>query len=308
MTALAQTSAPRFAWAGFSLHIPAGWNPVALEKDFVRFEDGGGPRLECRWQPTEGAYRLERHLSKAASQMKRAAAFRTDGVELPALFLDALRRLEEHGFTAKPFAWTDAAGEAANPGALLHHAESGIAVIIRAFPRAEADEDTELADALATARCHPRNADRLWSVFGVRVWLPGTLYLKTFSFRPGHFRMEFLNSRRVHLVLERLGPAQFALKGRSLEEWAAGFFKSINLRSARHSQGPDGWSVLEKPWPRGFFGAISRRLPLMLRTRRYRLGLCLADQETKILTVRMEGPAPLPDGAFEKICESYEVV
>lgn len=299
-----------FAWAGFSLDIPESWEPVALEKDFVRFENDRGPRLECRWQHTEGTYRLDKRLTKAASQVKRAATIRigSDETPLPESFTHAMDGLSERGFQTRAFAWTDRAAHAPHPGALLHDAESDIAVILRAFPPKQSGDDEELARALSSARCHPQTDVRPWSVFGMRATLPGRLALKTFSFKPGHYRLEFIGGKHTRLSLERLGPAQLVLKSRSLREWAQSFFKGLNLPAATASDKPSGWTVLEKPWPGGIRWKIARFLPGILRARPFRVALTLSDKETKVLAVLMEGPVPLTDEEFDKVCSSYEVV
>lgn len=298
-----------FAWAGFSLRIPESWEPVALEKDFVRFENDRGPRLECRWQHTQGTYRLDKRLNKAASQVKRAAAIRTgsDEAPVPKPFKRALDKLGKHGFQTRTFAWTDRAAQTSLPGALLHHAESDIALMLRTFPDPQPGDAEELAHTLSTARCHPQNGERPWSVFGLRAVLPGRLTVKTFSFKPGHFRIEFICGKHTRLSLERLGPARLVLKDSSLQDWAGSFFKGLNLTAATQTESASGWIVLGRSWPRGLSAWILRHFGIG-RRRPFRLALALADEESKILSVRMEGPVPLTDEEFDKVCSSYEVV
>jgi hypothetical protein len=297
-----------FAWAGFSLDIPAAWEPVALERDFVRFENEHGPRLECRWQTTHGgAYRLDKRLAKASSQMKRSATFDTDG-DLPEPFVRTVAALRGKGYEARAFAWSDRSGQHAHPGALLHDPASDMAVILRAFPPDRPGDDEETARVVTTARCHPRSGERPWSVFGMRASLPGRLELKTFSFKPGHYRLQLQNGPKCRLDLERIGPAQQTLQGLELEVWAKTFFTSLNLGAASPVEGRGGWTVLERPWPRGVSGRLARAIPGFLRGTPFRLALRLADQESKILAVRMEGPAPLTDEEFDTVCDSYEVV
>ncbi|MFW5733515.1 MAG: hypothetical protein ACOCWR_00485 [Oceanidesulfovibrio sp.] len=310
MSAIHATAPVPFAWAGFSLQTPAHWEVVALERDFVRFENDRGPRLECRWQHTEGSYRLDRRLTKAASQVKRAATIRagSDDAPLPEPFTRAMEELSAHGFQTRTFGWTERAAHAPHPGALLHHDASDTALILRAFPPKQPADDEELASGLATMRCHPRDSERPWAVFGMRAFLPGRLALKTFSFKPGHYRLQFTEDKRTSLALERLGPAQLVLKGEELTAWARQFYKNLNLHAAQPAETHAGWTVLEKPWPRGLRGGLARVLPGFLRARSFRLALRLADLESKVLAVRMEGPRPLTDEEFHTVCERYEIL
>src|SRR5688500_17918849 len=89
--AAAQTpSTSRFAWQGFQLHLPPGWNPVRLQGSYqsgqALIADLHGPRLGLRWRSAERKKLDARAWARRAikAEVGAAAASRAKPITLSA--------------------------------------------------------------------------------------------------------------------------------------------------------------------------------------------------------------------------------
>jgi len=276
-------------WDGLQLDIPAGMEPVILDRGFVRLAAGdheGGadtpPRtIDLRFGPEKGPFdphRDGRRLLKASG---------LDGADL-APFRPSWACAAAGGI------WSD--GHAAPRLFVLHfRAEKGVVAAL--FP---SPPSTALLQAtLGTLGWAPPDAWRRWNCYDLAFETPPGFALAKASFRPGAFRIELTQGADV-LAFDRLAPAGVHLSGESLAAWLGRFVQRRQGRAvAVTAEGPE-LARFETPVP-----PWRRILPLLPGGSGRVRGRARHDTAANRILVLTERGRPIPSPDFERIFSAY---
>jgi hypothetical protein len=195
-----------FAWQGWIISLPDGWNPMKLEGDFdagyALIADVFRPRLGIRWG-TPGR-RFE-----PLAWAKRALV-----AEVGSLAADAAEACEaDHWKGALLFtepelpgrdvwvAWGNVSGRTIE---LVHHVRDG-----------ELSKMEELRRNLADSQ---PTGELAWAVFDLSCRTPPDWRLDSMVLNAGDMRLTFMNERQ-RCSVRQLAVAQLALKRMSLDQW-----------------------------------------------------------------------------------------
>ena len=187
-------------WDGLRVDIPAGMEPVVLDRGFVRLAGVGLPVLDLRFGPEKRSFdagRDGRRLLKAS---------RLDGQGLVP-FDPAWTGQAETGM------WSAAGPE---PRLFVLHFRPGGGVVAALF--SHPPEKDVLRKVLEGLTWTPANVWRPWRCFDLAFETPPGAALARASFRTGAFRIEFTLGATA-VVVERLAPADVALEGMDMGTW-----------------------------------------------------------------------------------------
>ncbi len=299
-------------WNGVELQLPEDWEPLRLGRCAFRVAgpDEGGAVLDCSWQRgravsvRKGARRLRKGLRDLAPRFGRE--------QLPDSLVPVCDLLEERGLRVQPFAWGESEDNSdpdRGVGFLLRNERSGSSFLLRLL-RPEA-LDGLATEVLNSFRDETADTVKNFRLFGISARVRGDLELRCFSFKPGHYRLEFLGTGRAKgtgLALERLSPASVLLQGEDFPEWVGKRFGRLvdaTLEEGHWQGGPCVmWSSGSKRglWERLFSGR--KGAPSMVRAWRPENSntvLCVALKNRKGATKSMRD-------IFEEVCAEYGVV
>ena len=267
-------------WDGIRADIPAGMEPVVLDRGFVRLAGSGQPILDLRFGPEMARF----HPQRDGRRLLKAA-----GLQGP----------------LQPFApnWSDTVrgpvwSEAGHGGRLyaVHFAQAGgVAAALFSSPPTE----DLLRRLLCSLDWTSPGAWRAWRCFGLTFETPPMAVLAQASFKPGAFHLEF-TLRGSRLILDRLAPAGVILDGREFTAWLEGFVRRTHDPDARVvPEGPNRarFHVPEPAWRR-----ILAWLPLAPTSLR---GLGRLETEGNRILVVSEKGRLMPQPDFERIVRAY---
>jgi hypothetical protein len=268
------------SWDGIRADIPAGMEPVVLDKGFVRLAGSGLPVLDLRFAPEKAPF----HPVRDGRRLLKAA-----GLQGP----------------LRPF---DPPWSGRVRGPVWSEAERGGRLFAVHFPRARGvaaalfaspPPEEILRSLLRSLDWTPPEAWRTWSCFDLAFETPPGAALTRASFKPGAFHLEFA-LRGSRLILDRLAPAGVILGDRDLADWLEGFARREHDPEARVvPEGPDRarFHVPEPAWRRHL--AWLPRVKAALRGHGR-----LETAGNRILVVSEKGRLmPQPD--FERIVRAY---
>jgi len=301
-----------FIWNGVGLTTPDGWEPSAIERDGLAFENNDRPACELKWNVVQGSFSFDKHIKRLTKGHKNAALNGVGEDETPPAWTIALEKLAQSGIRAKSFIWqTDVTR---GIGATLHNPATGLAALIQFFIHNEQDA-ADAAATLATFRDYSAGKTIPWAMFGLKARIHSEFRLDTFSFKPGHYTIKYWRPKAVkkagqlpagkgpgtHLIFERYAPASVLLKDKPLTDWALEYLEDAPPESVEII-GDDTaalWNGIAK----------TSLLRAILRRTIYTQGrVWTTDGGNAILSVITHGHVPAPEQIFTDICESYEFV
>ncbi|WP_243367551.1 hypothetical protein [Fundidesulfovibrio soli] len=287
-------------WDGLGLEAPAGWEPAALGKGYLRLDDADGPRLTLRWQ-----------------RVKPGSA--------PAGVLGRLKRKYRFAPDDAPGPMAAKLGEVLAPGGavLACLGPDGGEAVLCVLPGLQGAGGADLA-VLAVPHAHPAESAEPWlgcartlrasdpgllRLYDVSAQAPPGFTLAECSVQLGHFRFLF-RAGRSSLEYHRFAPAQAILRGTSLEAWAGKVFPDRRGKARvfvpGRLQGPDFAAALHPPAEVQAGAArrlAARWLPAL---RLLRAAVWLGD-ESRILAVLAVHTGELSPQFFKEVCARYVV-
>lgn len=301
-----------YIWNGVGLTAPDTWEPSAIERDGFLLARENAPMCELKWRTVHGSFAFDKHIRKLARSSKEANISQVPDSETPAAWRAALATLDASGIKSQSFIWQT--GSHRGIGAALHNTGTGLAALIQFFITEEYGE-TVAAHTLATFRDYSAGKTVPWTMFGIGGRVPSSFSLNTFSFKPGHYTIEYWRPKSAKrggklpagkgpgtaLTFERFAPASVLLKGSDLETWVESTIedtsgKAISLTS-------DSESVV---WEGATKTSTLRRL---LRRELLSVGKAwTTDAGNAILVVSATGVVPLAENQFNDITKSYALV
>jgi len=301
-----------FIWNGVGITTPDGWEPAAIERDGLVFENRDRHVCELKWNVVQGSFSFDKHIKRLTKGHKNAALSGVGEDETPPAWTAALNRLTQSGIRAQSFIWQTEVNRGI--GAALHNPATGLAALIQFFILDEQDE-TDAAATLASFRDYSSGKTVPWAMFGLKARVPAEFRLDTFSFKPGHYTVKFWrpknakNSGRLpagkgpgtHLVFERFAPASVLLKHIAITDWT---------RQTMENAPPESVEIIANANTIYWNGtAMTSLLRRTLRRAVYTQGtVWITDNGNALLSVIAHGTVPAPDAIFTDICESYELV
>lgn len=303
---------PEYIWNGVGLTVPDGWEPSALERDGLMLERDGIPTCELKWRTVEGEFSFEKHLKKLTKQHKGVDMQAVEASETPASWQESLASLTQSGIQAHSFIWRTSTHKGI--GASLHNKATGLAALVQFFIVFDGD-DALAAEVLASFRDYSGGKTIPWAMFGMHARIPADYVLNTFSFKPGHYTVEYWRPKSgkkkgkipagkgpgTALVFERIVPASVVLKQISLNEWVRDGFENGPSESLEVAASDNvvSWAGVVK----------SSVLRKALRREQVSAGKAwLPESGNAILAVTASGVVPMTKETFTTICDSYELV
>ena len=267
-------------WDGIRADIPAGMEPVVLDRGFVRLAGSDLPVLDLRFAPEKARF----HPQRDGRRLLKAA-----GLQGP------LRPFAPNwSGTVRGPVWS----EAGHGGRLyaVHFAQAGgVAAALFSSPPPE----EMLRGVLCSLDWTPPGAWRVWRCFDLAFETPPQAVLSGASFKPGAFHLEFTLSGS-RLILDRLAPAGVILDGREFTAWLEDFARREHDPATRVvPEGPDRarFHIPEPAWRRFLAWLPFAQTALRGHGR-------LETGGNRILVVSEKGRLmPQPD--FERIVRAY---
>jgi hypothetical protein len=184
-------------WDGLQVGIPAGMEPITLDRGFIRLagRDGGG--VELRFAAEKSLFSPDRD----GRRILRAAG----------LGQERLNPCEEEWAGSLP----GTLYRASRLWVLRFGDPPGLAAML--FPAPPASD--LLQPLCRSLSWTPATAWRQWSCYDIAFETPPGYLLGRAIFRQGHFRLSFMKGG-AGLTYERMAPADVLLDGRSLREWS----------------------------------------------------------------------------------------
>ncbi|MFP5239987.1 MAG: hypothetical protein ACLGQW_09170, partial [Acidobacteriota bacterium] len=290
-------SAPQpIFWDGLALEAPAGWEPAALGKGYLRLDDADGPRLTLRWQSVK------------------------PGLD-PAAVLGRLKRKYRFAPDAAPKKMAKQLGEALAPGgaalaclgpdgseAVLFVPE-GAELAVLAVPHVRPGERAE--PWLGCARTL-RGADPgLLRLYDMAAQAPSGFTLAECSVQLGHFRFLY-RAGSSSLEYHRFAPAQAILRGVSLEAWAGKVFPDRRGRErvfvpGRIDGAGEGFAAAFHPQEEIQAGPARRLAARWLPALRLLRAAVWLGDESRILAVLAVHTGELAPQFFKEVCARHVV-
>lgn len=268
-------------WDGLRVEIPAGMEPVILDRGFVRLAGPGLPALDLRFGPEKAPFNPD----KDGPRLLKAS-----GIDKASLV--PFRASWIHGLGGRIWA-----APSTEPRLFVLHPtdkKAVVAVLFSAPPQAAL-----LRTILASLDWTPPDVWRSWRCYDLRLETPPHAILGKASFRPGAFRLEFTLARST-LVLERLAPASVLLAGADLESWLEKNIRRVHGRELSiTSSGPTEARFADptSPW-----GRILARLPF--NPGQVRGGVRHDEAGNRILILTERGRL-IPATDFERTFSAY---
>lgn len=259
-------------WDGLRVMVPADWEPVVLDRGFIRLADQDGQSVELRFAPETKRFdpaRDGRRLLRAAG-LKQTALEPCREQWCREIHADVL-----HGDRLR----------------VLRFRDTVVAVLFSSLPPSEA-----LRGLLTSLDWTPPDSWRDWACFDLRFETPPQALLARARFQPGAFRIGFTLGRS-RLVFERLAPAEVLLAGKTLSSWLMSRLdREHGLRPTLTAAGPDDVSFSTHPANNRFFSWLPWRPELLCGQARR--------DHNKILILTAHGQA-LPAADFQRTVQSH---
>ena len=80
-----------FIWNGVGITAPGGWEPAAIERDGLVFENLDRPICELKWNVVQGSFSFEKHIKRLTKGHKNAALIGVTEAETPPAWTAALK-------------------------------------------------------------------------------------------------------------------------------------------------------------------------------------------------------------------------
>ncbi len=294
------------AWNGVRLQVPRGWDPVRLGKTYLYLEDDAGPVMELKWRRLQGRFSPDAALKKIAGKSDILIANEEKNT-VPASWRNSLS-----GTDWRAFSWK---GEGVSgQGVVRLCRDCNTAAVIQFFhlgrERMDVDRDVQTA-VLASFRDHGKRASRRFEIYDVKAVVPNAYNLKTFSFLPGRFELEF-ERRRERLALARFAPADILLRGMGLEGWTRAAFaleRSGDRVELLELDGHETAAFASGGVKDGFVASALRVLCLLSGRQRFVRGIARHDAAAnKLLTVSASGTRPMDMETLGELGRNYGVV
>lgn len=271
-------------WDGLRVEIPAGMEPVILDRGFVRLAGPELPVLDLRFGPEKATFDPDKDGPRL---LKASGIGETRLTPLRAAWTSRL----------KGGVWAAPAAEPRLFVLLPTEKKAVVASLFSAPPPLAV-----LRPVLESLDWTPPDAWRSWRCYDLQLETPPHAVLGKASFRPGAFRLEF-SIARSRLVFERLAPASVLLAETALETWLEkkilrehGRELSVSSRRPTLARFADPAS----PWRRILAG-------LPFNTGQIRGGVRHDEAGNKILILTERGRLiPAPD--FERTFAAYATI
>lgn len=296
---MAAPPAKLLAWNGVSFEAPADWEILSFGKNALMAGLPEKPLFSCRFNHVKGRFNLKKHFARLKKAHQGPSAQRPEPVEPPASWGGGLSR-----FDALCFRW----GERSAPGlgAILHDPQSAVAAVVH-LPEPLAPEIA--ARLFATFAAYPFAEPRPFALFDFFAVLPGGYALTRYKLTAGYYRLE-LAAKGTTLTIERFGPAELALAGRSLEAWSRELWEAMVKKYAMipetQMRGDDMVVTWEKQNPPGVLARLAGLSP------RFRIhGWARARHEAahaKLFALSARSYRPLDIAGLLAIEKSYATV
>ncbi|NDV20071.1 hypothetical protein GO013_11660 [Pseudodesulfovibrio sp. JC047] len=300
-----------YIWNGVGIVTPDSWEPTAIERDGLTFAENGLPMCEFKWNRVRGSFSFEKHIKKITKGHKGASVSGVSDAETPPAWHDAVKKLTASGFRSHSFIWKIPGVRGI--GAVVYHSGTGLAALVQFFIRAASDED-QAAKVLASFREYFGGKSLPWAMFGVTARVPASFVLDTFSFQPGHYRVQYWRPRSgkmadrvppgkgpgTQLVFERFAPASVLLRSTSLAKWIAETVTDSPDVAVLQTDGHGvRWDAVLK----------TSLLRTVMRRESFSQGRAWqTDSGNAILSVCASGTDSVPTILFPEICESYALI
>lgn len=187
-------------WDGLRVKIPAGMEPVVLDRGFVRLAGADLPVLDLRFGPEKAPFNPD----KDGPRLLKASGI---GDTILSPFRASWARRLRGDVWAAP---------SDGPRLFILHPTEKKAVVAALF--SASPPPALLRPILESLDWTPADVWRSWRCYDLRLETPPHAVLGKASFRPGAFRLEF-SIARSKLVFERLAPASVLLAETALEAW-----------------------------------------------------------------------------------------
>lgn len=288
------------AWNGVWLQTPADWEPVTLEKHYLRAAGSGRLAVECKWQEGRSVSN-----KKALSRLRKAvgdADLQLDAARMPQALQPAFAALAEKGLDVTPFSWRLDATQGV--GALLFCPQCRRSTLLQC---SGSEVDHELCARILGSFCdHAPDGGKEYRLFGIAAKVPSGFTLRHFSFKPGQYRLEFAGGKerkRVGIVLERVGPANVLFETGDFYAWAVQRFAVTGAKDKPEASAWQGGAAVD--WNPRLEG-VQRLLAAI--SRRHRPPYIRAWQPegaNTVLCVLMTGGSKGARELFEEVCTHY---
>ena len=266
-------------WDGLQVAIPAGMEPVTLDRGFIRLAGLDDGSVDLRFGAEKSRFSPER---------------------------DGRRILRAAGMGAERLLPCDQTWAGSLPGPLycasrlfvlrFGQTRGLVAMLFPAPPRPDLLQP--LCRSLAWV---PATQWRSWSCYDIAFETPPGYLLHQAAFRQGLFRLQFRKGGAL-LVFERLAPADVLLDGQPLRSRFERFLPAGARRGYDMVAGGDREIVISRR--SGPFGRLLARLGLRAGTGH---GLIRHVVEANRLLILTEEGAPLPETDRQRLQASYAV-
>jgi len=193
------------AWQGWSLQVPAIWNPVRVEGDAdsgsILLADLAAARLGIRWRsagrgdPKKLIARVMDSETGDEVPLSASIASSIDCLVEPRLRRDSESHREVF--------------------AVYSERRKRVLEIVHT----PADDASMLENFLPTLTEQSADDEQFWSAFGLHVHTPPKFELQSYAFNAGDVALHFRHGNG-RTIIRRVGPARLALSRQPLEKWA----------------------------------------------------------------------------------------
>ena len=251
------------AWQGWSLDVPADWNPVRIEggwrSGFVLLADLHKPRLGLRWGAVGGKRFTADIWARSAMRDEVGVIAAKEAKPLACGPFEASIHYPEPEPPGRDV-WAGFSRTSGRGAELIYHAQQ---------------RDNVLADQVVpTLRDGAPDQPQSWSVFDLSCVAPAGMRLKSHLFNAGDLRLAFACARTGRYAsIRQIAVAKLALSRMPLANWLADELRSRSLHyaasteaSEREHQTTDGRALcglcrsLERRWRSFFMRWIPREL------------------------------------------------
>lgn len=257
MKQLKYTDWTTFGWHNLRFEVPEEWNLGKVTGDansgYFRLDDAEIVRMEVEWRPMKGGRAAAQRFS-LSQLVDRYLKNLQQKAEKTGQRLDIQRSVDVLGGVTLPdkacegFHWK-ADYRAVNIA--WRCTTCNRVGLVRIFCRLNEDVGSVATRVFRSLQDHPEEGRQTWGVYGFVFRVPEAFRLEEHILRSGHLRFVFKKGPTA-LHIERIGMADFLLKGWSIEEWFEDFFRKP-LREYTCSyesdqiQGHEGVRVIGRP-------------------------------------------------------------
>lgn len=205
------TNRQLLAWQGWSLDVPADWNPVRIEggwrSGFVLLADLHKPRLGLRWGAADGKRFSPEIWARSAIRDEVGVIAAKEARPLACGPFEASIHFPEPQPPGRDV-WVGFSRASGRGAELIYHAQK---------------RDDVLADQIVpTLRDGAPDQPQAWSVFDLSCRVPAGMKLKSHLFNAGDLRLVFACARTGRYAsIRQIAVARLALSRMPLAKWLA---------------------------------------------------------------------------------------